>query len=508
MTDKKEEIFSLNPAWDNSLLIYFREDEKEEEKSPKVKCEEKPRKIHQISFKKESIVIPEKPVETIPEKEKEPRKKVSSGRKIRVILTAFLLASGLIFLFLFASPSMTLNIGRGNAAPVATFAEKIDYAIMSNESFVLDLDYSKYNLSTDSASLGISGAVVGDGIVKVYLVDEKGKEYDLYNNQIEKSEKFFRLTGITGSGGDEKLPKTPKPPKEPTPTPSPTPSPTEPTPTPTPSEPTPTPVEPTPTPSPTEPTPTPSPTEPTPTPTPTEPSIEAPTATPSETPSEIQTPAEISTPTSAEGNISKEEKESVKEKTKEKKMECTDCKSINKIIQKNEEKEIKQQLKEERKNIKEQIKEDIKNVEYADIINKLDNQRREETSGETEKSATPVKEGKYDVKKTTTETKIKNMSKASKNISLNESLPQEAGAGTVVAGYEEEGISAEVIEEETEESTLFRETLEKSIPQVISKFEYSCVDTCYSKIKKGRYVLKIEVNGDSAVWIDRLIIEI
>jgi len=218
MINKREEYsFSLDPAGDNDISIYLKGDTDENEEKiekryerprPKVSYEEKerPKKIPKISSRKEAMEIIEKPKENIikfPEnKEKEEKRRAKAtcrNSRIRVILTAFLLISGLIYLILYTNPTITMNIGEGDFTPLTTFAEKVDYAAANNQSFVVDLDYSKFNREGRDASVGIAGSVTGSGIVKVYLANEKGEKYFLYDSEVENSEKFFRSTKVTGS---------------------------------------------------------------------------------------------------------------------------------------------------------------------------------------------------------------------------------------------------------------------------------------------------------------------
>jgi len=227
MINKKEEYsFSLNPEDDNSLSVYLRgADEEEAEKAPLERPKprilyeknERPREISKSvpksSFRKEvkETEKVEKPAEKVIIHEKKengakspPKRGASSWRKIRVLFTLFLLTGGLIFLFVYANPSLTLNVGSGKPAALVTFAEKLDYETSGNSSFILDLDYSKFGRQGEDASIGITGLVAGSGRVKVYLVDEndkKAKEYVVYDNQVEKSEKLFTMSGVIGTGG-------------------------------------------------------------------------------------------------------------------------------------------------------------------------------------------------------------------------------------------------------------------------------------------------------------------
>jgi hypothetical protein len=212
MTDKKEEhFFSLNPADDESPNIYlndFIEEEIEETKIPPVlfrqrqQKEEKREEIAKISIekpiKKENI-LKEKPaiIDAIKEEDKKTEK--VGGSKIRVILSAFLIISGLIYLIFYMNSTITLNISGSDFTPLATFAENITYAAADNQSFAIDIDYSKFNQEGRKASVGIAGSVIGNGIVKVFLANEKGEKYFLYDSEIENSEKFFKITKVTGS---------------------------------------------------------------------------------------------------------------------------------------------------------------------------------------------------------------------------------------------------------------------------------------------------------------------
>jgi hypothetical protein len=227
MINKKEEYsFSLNPEDDNSLSVYLRgADEEEAEETPlerpkprilyekKERPREIPKSIPKSSFRREvkETEKVEKPAEKVIIHEKKengaknpPKRETSSWKKIRVLFTLFLLTGGLIFLFVYANPSITLNVGGGKTSSLATFSEKVDYETSGNSSFILDLDYSKFNQQGKEASIGITGLVAGNGRVKVFLVDEndkKAKEHVLYDNQVEKSEKLFMMGGVTGTAG-------------------------------------------------------------------------------------------------------------------------------------------------------------------------------------------------------------------------------------------------------------------------------------------------------------------
>ena len=221
MVDKKEEYsFSLNPGEDSnpSIFLFGQPPESEASQEPAKKpsfIREKPKIIESPEEKVEIVLERPKKTETeVKEKQEtlseisesnhieEPKKfkrEMDGSRKTRVLFTASFLTVMLLFLFFMASPSITMNYKEGEMQPMATYAAKIDYALMNDESFSFDLDSSDYNLEDASAmSLGLSGAVIGDGVVKVYLVDEQGKEYSLYDNEVEKSDNFFRLSGITG----------------------------------------------------------------------------------------------------------------------------------------------------------------------------------------------------------------------------------------------------------------------------------------------------------------------
>ena len=100
---------------------------------------------------------------------------------------------GAVVLLLISIASFFPNPGITGYVSVETKTQSIDLTIANSQSYILTTNSEKSFYLT---SLKISGEVIGDGIAKVYISNNKGEKALIYSNVVKKNKGLDSITGL------------------------------------------------------------------------------------------------------------------------------------------------------------------------------------------------------------------------------------------------------------------------------------------------------------------------
>ena len=100
---------------------------------------------------------------------------------------------GAVVLLLISIASFFPSPGITGYVSVETKTQSIDLTIANSQSYILTTNSEKSFYLT---SLKISGEVIGDGIAKVYISNNKGEKALIYSNVVKKNKGLDSITGL------------------------------------------------------------------------------------------------------------------------------------------------------------------------------------------------------------------------------------------------------------------------------------------------------------------------
>lgn len=100
---------------------------------------------------------------------------------------------GAIILLLIAIVSLFPNPGITGHVSLETKKQKIDLTIANSQSYILTTSSEEPFYLT---SLKLSGAIIGEGIVNVYITNNQGQKVLIYSNVVKKEQGLDTITGM------------------------------------------------------------------------------------------------------------------------------------------------------------------------------------------------------------------------------------------------------------------------------------------------------------------------